>query len=211
MQSNRWDAWWRHFAVTMLWRSNSFLILSSWTTDPILDLIVEMQDMMVVCERCGDGWLARFREKMICAPCYCWVITRLDWWSLAKNNQTKWSWVITGLDWWSLAKNNQTKWSEVWVLWLSQHEVSDHQKAVSQQWSLTPTTPTLVCYMLHSEYATLRLLLWHVVASWHPAAHSDHRDAVTVSDVGTVLNAEQKIQVGQWNQWHEGPFWQTCE
>ena len=26
-----------------------FLILSSWTADPILDLIVEIQDMMVVC------------------------------------------------------------------------------------------------------------------------------------------------------------------
>ena len=38
-----------------------------------------------------------------------------------------------------------------------------------------------------------------------PTVYSDHQDAVAVSDTDTVPDAEQKIQVTQWNQLYKGP------
>ena len=38
-----------------------------------------------------------------------------------------------------------------------------------------------------------------------PTVYSDHQDAVAVSDTDTVPDAEQKIQVSQWNQLYKGP------
>ena len=38
-----------------------------------------------------------------------------------------------------------------------------------------------------------------------PTVYSNHQDAVAVSDTDTVPDAEQKIQVTQWNQLYKGP------